>query len=62
MVGESFISNEDSIPIVIATDKTVKSFVKIYHASKNLWKPFINEELTTAMESNNVVDMETVYK
>ena len=35
---------------------SVKSFVKRYHAYKDLWKPFINEELTTAMELDNVID------
>ena len=53
MIGENFINTEDSIPIVITTDKTVTSFVKVY---KDLWKPCINEELTTAMEPDNVVD------
>ena len=45
MIGENFINNEVSIPIFITTDKAVKSFVKCYHAYKDLWKPFINEEL-----------------
>ena len=44
MIGENFINNEDSIPIVITADKTVNSFVKGYDAYKDLWKPFINEE------------------
>ena len=32
MIGENFINTEDSIRIVITTDKTVNSFVKGYHA------------------------------
>ena len=34
----------------------VKSFVKDYHAYKDLWKSFINEELNTAMVPDNAVD------
>ena len=59
MIGENLINTEDSVPIVIiviATDTTVNSFVKGYHAYKDLWKTFANKELTTAMEPNNVVD------
>ena len=55
-VGENFINSEDSIPRVITTNKTVNYFVKGYYAYKDLWKPFTNEELTTAMEPDNVVD------
>ena len=40
----------------------VKSFVKGYHTYKDLWKPFINEELTTAMEPDNVVGKYAVCK
>ena len=36
--------------------KQLTLFMKVYHAYKDLWKPFINEELTTAMEPDNVVD------
>ena len=50
------IYTEDLIPLVVITDKTVNSFVKDYHAHKDLRKPFINEELTTAMEPDNAVD------
>ena len=56
MIRENFINNEDSIPIVITTDKIINSFVKGYLTYKDLWKQFINEELTTAMEPDNVVD------
>ena len=59
MTGENLINTEDSVPIVIiviATDTTVNSFVKGYHAYKDLWKTFANKELTTVMEPNNVVD------
>ena len=59
MIGENLINTEDSVPIVIivtATDTTVNSFVKGYHAYKDLWKTFANKELTTVMEPNNVVD------
>ena len=55
-IGENFINNEDSVTIVITSDKTVNSFVKSYHAYKDLWKPFINEELTIVMEPDNAVD------
>ena len=59
MIGENLINTEDSVTIVIivtATDTTVNSFVKGYHAYKDLWKTFANKELTTVMEPNNVVD------
>ena len=56
MIGENFMNNEDSILIVTTTDKTVNSFVKGYLAYKDLWKPFLNEKLTTEMELDNVVD------
>ena len=56
MIGKNLINNEHSIPIIITSDTIVKSFVKGYHAYKDLWKPFINEELTTEMEPDNVVD------
>ena len=56
MIGDILINNEHSIPIIITSDMIVKSFVKEYHAYKDLWKPFINEKLTTAMKSDNVVD------
>ena len=61
MIGENFINTVDSIPIVITSDKTVNSFVKGYHAYKDLWKLFINEELTTAMEPENALDKHAVY-
>lgn len=53
---ETFINTEDSIPIVIATDKTVNFFVKSYHAYKHLWKPLISEKLTTEMQPDNAID------
>ena len=56
MIGHNFVNDEHSVPIIIASDMIVKSFVKGYHAYKNLWKPFVNEELTTAIEPDNVVD------
>ena len=56
MIGDNPINDINSIPIIITSDMIVKSFVKGYHAYKDLWKPFINEELTTAMEPDNVVD------
>ena len=51
-VGENLINTEDSVPIVISTDTTVNSFVKGYHAYKDLWKTLTNKELTTVMEPN----------
>ena len=56
MIGDNLINNEHSIPIIITSDIMAKSFLKGYHAYIDLWKPFINEGLTTAMEPNNVVD------
>ena len=56
MIGDNLINDEHSIPIIITSDMIVKPFVKVYHAYKDLWKPFINKELTTAMEPDNVVD------
>ena len=56
MIGDNLINNKHSILIIITSDTIVKSFVKGYHAYKDLWKPFINEELTTAMKLHNVVD------
>ena len=56
MIGDNLINNKHSILIIITSDTIVKSFVKGYHAYKDLWKPFINEELTTAMKPHNVVD------
>ena len=56
MIGDNLINDEDSVPIIISSDMIVKSFVKGYHVYKDLWKPFITEELTTAMEPDNVVD------
>ena len=55
MVWEKFIKNEDSVPILITTYKSVNSFVKVYHGYKDLWKLFINKVLTTTMEPDNVV-------
>ena len=55
IIGDNVINDEHSIPIVITSDM-IKPFVKGCHAYKNLWKPFINEELTTALEPDNVVD------
>ena len=52
MIGENLINTEDSVPIVITTDTTVNSFVKGYHAYKDLWKTLTNKELTTVMEPN----------
>ena len=52
MIGENLINTEDSVPIVIATDTTVNSFVKGYHAYKDLWKTLTNKKLTTVMEPN----------
>ena len=45
VITENFISDEDSIPVVITTAKKVNSILKGYHALKDLWKAFINEEL-----------------
>ena len=42
MIRENVIKIEDSIPIVITTDKTLNSIVEAYHAYKKLLKPFIN--------------------
>ena len=56
MIGDKLINEEHSIPIIITSDMIVKSFVKGYHTYKDIWKPFINEELTTAMEPDNVFD------
>ena len=56
MIGDNLFNDEHSIPIIIASDLIVKSFVKGYHAYKDLRKSFINKELTTAIEPNNVVD------
>ena len=56
MIGDNLINDEHSIPIIITSDMIVKSFVKGYHVYKDLWKPFINEELTTVMKPDNAVD------
>ena len=56
MIGDNLINNKHSILIIITSDTIVMSFVKGGHAYKDLWKPFINEELTTAMKPHNVVD------
>ena len=56
MIADNLINDEHSIPIIITSDMIVKSFAKGYHPHKGLWKPFINEELTTAMEPDNVID------
>ena len=56
MIGNNLFIDEHSLPIIITSDIIVKYFVKGYHAYKDLWKPFINAELTTAMEPDNVVD------
>ena len=56
LMNDDLINEEHSVPIIITSDMIVKSFVKGYHAYKDIWKPFINEELTTAMEPGNVVD------
>ena len=55
MIGDNLINDEHLIPIIITSDMIVKSFVKCYHAYKDLWKPFINEDLATALEPDNVV-------
>ena len=57
MIGDNLINNKLLIILIIITSDTiVKSFLKGYHAYKDLWKLFINEELTTAMKPHNVVD------
>ena len=56
MIGDNPINDMHSIPVIITSDMIVKSFVKGYCAYKDLWKPFINEELTTAVEPDIVVD------
>ena len=56
MIGDNLINSKHSILIIITSDTIVMSFVKGGHAYKDLWKPFINEELTTAMKPHNVVD------
>ena len=55
MIGDNLINDEHLIPIIMTSDMIVKSFVKGYHAYKDLWKPFINEDLATALEPDNVV-------
>ena len=55
LMEESFINYGELIAIVITTEKSVNYFMKGYHAYKYLWKPFMNEELTTTMEPDNVV-------
>ena len=60
MIGNNLINDEHSIPIIITSDMIVKSFVKGY-VYKNLWNPFIIEELTIAMEPDNVVDKYAVW-
>ena len=52
----NYINDYESIPIIITSNTKVKSFVKSYHAYKGLWKPVINEQLTTELEPDNVVD------
>ena len=44
MIADNFIDDEQSIPVIITSDMIVKSFVKGYHACKDLWKLFINED------------------
>ena len=56
MIGDNLINDEHSTLIILTSDMIVKSFVKDYHAYKDLWKSFINEELTTAMVPDNAVD------
>ena len=60
LIGGNLINDEHSIPIIITSDIIVKPFVKGYHAYKDLWIPFINEELTTTMEPDNFVDKHAV--
>ena len=50
------INDDDSIPVIVTSNMDIKSFVKGYHAYKNLWKPVINEQLSIAMEPTNVAD------
>ena len=40
----------------------IKSFMKSYHAYKDLLKPIINELLTTDMEPDNIADMYAILK
>ena len=61
MIGDNLINDEHSVPIIITSDMIEKSFVKGYHVYKELWKPFINEELTTAIQPDNVVDKYAVF-
>ena len=49
------INDCDSIPIIVTSDTNIESFVKGYHAYKDLWKPYINEQLMVEMEPGNVV-------
>ena len=56
MIGDNLINDEHSTLIILTSDMIVKSFVKDYHAYKDLWKSFINEELNTAMVPDNAVD------
>ena len=61
MIGDNLINDEHSIPIIITPYIIVKSIVKVYHAFKDLWKGFINEQLTSTIEPDNVVDKYAVY-
>ena len=61
MIRKNFINNEDLIPIAITAHKTVNSFLKGYYVYKDLWKPCLSEELTTALELDNDVDKYTLW-
>ena len=56
MTGDNLINDEHSTLIILTSDMIVKSFVRDYHAYKDLWKLLISEELTTAMVPDNAAD------
>ena len=50
------LTQNEETPIVVTTNLDVDSFVKGYHEYKSIWKPKIDEILSTERESGNLVD------
>ena len=55
-IGNVFINEDDLIPAIVKASAEIDTNVKGYHVYKNIWKPTVNEELETKMESENVMD------
>ena len=54
--GNVFIHEDDLILVIVKASAEIDTYVKGYHVYKNIWKPTVNKELETKMESDNVMN------